>query len=628
MGADLVLAMVPAVKLDDKLKAQWDKICDELEEDEVYCDSVDTSDPNWREAIKDWKNTYTSYCEGYRRDVTDREVNGITYLISGHMSWGGDTPDGLNFLSDLENVSALDDWLEKEAKKQAIQKLIPVAPESDISSQTTYANGYFDALVECGISHLEASHLKKIYSCLFDDLDLCIHAPKVRGISEGAARILNKTNWKFRLSYDEPRLGANNQEVLTSNYVEMAIEKYGSGEADEINVLGYYFATTEALEMLAEKRSRVRLGIGYCDYTLSEEGRFVIQNVEDSLLEEKCPDAEYGDELTTINEQPLDTGRIQEIGAVAYYTELYSTSERLDFVFRKEDGDEYRLEFREEDLEIASIKHDIVINDENAETLLVIANREVTSAYSSDKYTPGLHQPFLTDLTSRITDSLSRHEYSRHEYVSFNGLKELTEEQATILCKSEGTLCLDGLKEISASLADILATNQGSLDIDGITSLSTDCAKALSKHKGDLSLGGLTNLSDEAAHWLSMHEGDELSLDGLHEIAEPVAETLARAKEVKSLDFKGVTEISDEVAAILARFKGNLSFGIVKLSDAAALSFAEHEGILGLDEVKTVSDTGAEALSKHKGIVGLEGCIGISDKARKLLGECEDIYLP
>ena len=107
MGADLISAIVPVVDLDEQLKSEWDKICDELQEEDVYCDSVDTSDPDWKETIKDWKNTYTDYCKNYRRDVTNREINGISYLISGHMSWGGDTPDGLNFLSDLDNVYKL-----------------------------------------------------------------------------------------------------------------------------------------------------------------------------------------------------------------------------------------------------------------------------------------------------------------------------------------------------------------------------------------------------------------------------------------------------------------------------------------------------------------------------------------
>jgi hypothetical protein len=128
-----------------------------------------------------------------------------------------------------------------------------------------------------------------------------------------------------------------------------------------------------------------------------------------------------------------------------------------------------------------------------------------------------IYLPNLEDLAPDVAQVLA----SGTHYLTFPGLKQITNEVAEILANQQGeSLSLDGLSELSDEAAYLLSKYQGSLSFDGITELSDVAAEHLGEHRGDLSLYGLQSLSETAARHLSTRQGaltmelDETELSG------------------------------------------------------------------------------------------------------------------
>ena len=138
--------------------------------------------------------------------------------------------------------------------------------------------------------------------------------------------------------------------------------------------------------------------------------------------------------------------------------------------------------------------------------------------------------PFLSGLTEYNTSSQIRlAKFFVERRRSFEGLVKITPELAHVLAELDDTLHLDSLAHLSDEAASILSKHEGELILKGLTSLSDAAAKSLSKHKGDLDLGGLTTLSDAAAESLSKHKGS-LDLYGLEKLSDLAATSLAKHK--------------------------------------------------------------------------------------------------
>jgi len=175
-----------------------------------------------------------------------------------------------------------------------------------------------------------------------------------------------------------------------------------------------------------------------------------------------------------------------------------------------------------------------------------------------------------------------------------------------------------------------LSKHKGELNLSGLTSLSEAAAQALAKHKGDLRLTGLTSLSDAAAQALSRLTERTIYLCGLTEVSALQAASLAKTGRdgEGGLFLDGLTLLKDEVAFELAKYRGNyLSLANVKkLSDAAAESFANHEGELGLDGLESLSPCGIEHLANHQGTLACPrpGAIYLSGSIGEKVDEKRD----
>jgi hypothetical protein len=207
---------------------------------------------------------------------------------------------------------------------------------------------------------------------------------------------------------------------------------------------------------------------------------------------------------------------------------------------------------------------------------------------------------------------------------------EITEDAAKALSMYQGDLELDGLKKLSAEAAkdlvkhgDLQDPDDGyedqpsgfSLSLNGLTELPEDVAEALSDYRSDLKLDGLNEISSVAAKALSKREWMlGLSLNGLRKISAEVAESLSKCERFLALD--GLTEISYDVAKALSKHQDMLGLdGLTQISDEVAEALSHHVGDLYLNGITSLSDAAAESLSKHRGGVGMVNLTELSEAA-------------
>jgi len=89
--------------------------------------------------------------------------------------------------------------------------------------------------------------------------------------------------------------------------------------------------------------------------------------------------------------------------------------------------------------------------------------------------------------------------------LDLKGLKTLTPEIAACLMKYERSLGLDSLQELTPDCAVVLANFQGSrLSLDGLEEVSDEVAEQLSKVPADLSLWRLNSISNKTAEHLAL----------------------------------------------------------------------------------------------------------------------------
>lgn len=198
---------------------------------------------------------------------------------------------------------------------------------------------------------------------------------------------------------------------------------------------------------------------------------------------------------------------------------------------------------------------------------------------------------------------------------------EITEEAAKALSRYQGDLELDGLKELSAEAAkdlvkhgDLQDPDDGyedqpsgfSLSLNGLAEIPEEVAEALSDYKSYLKLDGLNEISSVAAKALSKGECMlGISLNGLRQISAEVAESLSKCDWTLQLD--GLTEISEEVATALSKHKGSILFlgGLTSLSNGAAESLSKYQGDnLMMENVTEISDVAIGFLKKNPNIYG------------------------
>ena len=125
-------------------------------------------------------------------------------------------------------------------------------------------------------------------------------------------------------------------------------------------------------------------------------------------------------------------------------------------------------------------------------------------------------------------------------------------------------------------------------------------------------------LADDPA---CFEEGGSAAEAGCTEIDDAAAETISQHEGVIDLSF--LMTLSDTAAESLSKHKGGwLALdGLTELSDAAAKSLGKHEGDLYLNGLESLSDGAGDGLGKHKAHLYLDGLESLSDGAAKGLSK-------
>lgn len=125
MGADLILATVPACGLDEDRMAKLNAIIEALPDDDC---------PDYVDDIEDWRGRLADALEcmnAGRRDVAELDFRSVDYpfLISGGMSWGDDPTDACAAFGVIGECQPLAEQLEAWAKEDAEPRWPPAVKE-------------------------------------------------------------------------------------------------------------------------------------------------------------------------------------------------------------------------------------------------------------------------------------------------------------------------------------------------------------------------------------------------------------------------------------------------------------------------------------------------------------------
>ena len=109
--------------------------------------------------------------------------------------------------------------------------------------------------------------------------------------------------------------------------------------------------------------------------------------------------------------------------------------------------------------------------------------------------------------------------------------------------------------------------------------LTKEIAEKFLEDSESVDLYHFTHIDDAAAESLSNYEGD--------------------------LNLCGLTELNDVAARFMAGRKGRLSLGIRQINDNLASYFANHVGLLELNQLQSITSDTAKILGKHQGKVNI-----------------------
>ncbi len=146
------------------------------------------------------------------------------------------------------------------------------------------------------------------------------------------------------------------------------------------------------------------------------------------------------------------------------------------------------------------------------------------------------------------------------------------------------------------------------------------------EHDQNITLSDILALQ-ETLHHLKIKIGDqEVDLEHAQNI-----ENLKIFKEIKEGNFDNVgklTFLTNEAAESLSQHQGVLHLdGLSSLSDVQAESLSQHQGALSLSGLSSLSDAQAESLSQHQGDLYLNGLSSLTDAQAKSLSKHQGGYL-
>ena len=132
--------------------------------------------------------------------------------------------------------------------------------------------------------------------------------------------------------------------------------------------------------------------------------------------------------------------------------------------------------------------------------------------------------------------------------------------------------------------------------------LTKEIAENFLEDSESVDLYQFTRIDDTAAESLSNFEGD-LNLCGLTELSDVAAESLSKCKG--GLNLSRLTKLNNVAARFMAGRKGRLSLGIRQINDNLASYFANHVGLLELNQLQSITCDTAKILGKHQGKVNI-----------------------
>ena len=164
--------------------------------------------------------------------------------------------------------------------------------------------------------------------------------------------------------------------------------------------------------------------------------------------------------------------------------------------------------------------------------------------------------PSVTEIDTEIFDLL----FTNKNYytVSFNGLKELTDDQADLFSKINASISLNGVTNISKSVAEKLTKRQkstsDSISLNGIEEIDDETFDELSKIKTPVYLDGLKYFNVKKAKSLVKNHNDLFSMNGLIDIEISVIDILVKFKGYLYLN--GLVNLDESKSSLFLRYQG------------------------------------------------------------------------
>lgn len=211
----------------------------------------------------------------------------------------------------------------------------------------------------------------------------------------------------------------------------------------------------------------------------------------------------------------------------------------------------------------------------------------------------------LANLSPTAAKYLSKH---KGKFLAIDGLKELTEDQASELSHYKGTLRLSSVKSLTEKTAESLSGTQGQLNLSGLaeigeTEAHTKLFAKLLENQYGIEFKHLKNLPSKAAELIHLHPGN-YNFPKVNKITDETSEFLGKIPGNGRLDLNGLKELSPKAAIALRQFQGfSLSLdGLMELSPEVAIELVKFKGsYLSLKGLKPISLEVEKILQEYQG---------------------------
>jgi hypothetical protein len=240
-------------------------------------------------------------------------------------------------------------------------------------------------------------------------------------------------------------------------------------------------------------------------------------------------------------------------------------------------------------------------------------------------------QSILLDGVTQLSRSQARAIASCEGLLSLNGIQisngpQRAGELVAVLSRHTGGLSLGGIKALSpGELAAIRQHRIHDVRFNGLTELSIEQAAVLSETLYRVELDGLADLTPATARELSRYAHGLISLNGLAHLPLGVAIALSEGHE----DFLPVWLPEGQQDALRREDCWLHLNSLKEISPDAVAALAERGGwSLMLNGVASVSDELGEALLKQHRKVELRGVVTISEEMKRQLKAHQGITLP